>query len=327
MRGLTPAAAALRCPECGASTEVEPLPAEPGRLPPEGRLRCAACRRDYPIVRSVPRFVTTATGYAESFGIQWRRYEVQRPAEDRAVFLAKTGFGAPDLDGRLVLDAGCGSGRYAAVAASLGAQVAAVDVTAAVERAREVCARLPAVQVVQADLLRLPFAPATFDTIYSIGVLHHTADTHAAFDALVQVLKPGGRLAIWVYRRNTWLQERLNAALRALARRLSDRSLHRLAVAGAVGGGIPLVRRANLLVPFSSHPDWHIRICDTYDWYAPRFQHHHTVAETVSWFRAQGFEDVRPLRGYLPRGPRYDWIHDRGFLPGSGVSVVGRRPA
>jgi SAM-dependent methyltransferase len=158
-------------------------------------------------------------------------------------------------------------------------------------------------------------------------VLHHTADTRAAFDALVEVLKPGGRLAIWVYRRNTWLQERLNAALRALARRLSDRSLHRLAVAGAVGGGIPLVRRANLLVPFSSHPDWHIRVCDTYDWYAPRFQHHHTVAETVSWFRAQGFEDVRPLRGYLPRGPRYDWIHDRGFLPGSGVSVVGRRPA
>jgi SAM-dependent methyltransferase len=242
------------------------------------------------------------------------------------VFLAKTGFGPADLDGRLVLDAGCGSGRYAAVAASLGAEIAAVDVTAAVERAREVCADLPTVQVVQADLLRLPFAAATFDTIYSIGVLHHTADTRTAFDALVRVLKPGGRLAVWVYRRNTWLQERVNGALRAVARRLSDRTLHRLAVAGAVGGGIPLVRHANLLVPFSSHPDWGIRVCDTYDWYAPRFQHHHTVAETVEWFRARGFEDVRPLRGYLPRGPRYDWIHDRGLLPGSGVSVVGRRP-
>lgn len=204
MRGLTPAAAALRCPDCGAPPEVEPRPAESGRLPPEGRLLCAACRRDYPIVWSVPRFVTTPTGYAESFGIQWRRYEVQRPAEDRAVFLAKTGFESADLEGRLVLDAGCGSGRYAGVAASLGAQVAAVDVTAAVERAREVCALLPTVQVVQADLLHLPFAPATFDTIYSIGVLHHTVDTRTAFDALVRVLKPRGRLAVWVYRRNTW---------------------------------------------------------------------------------------------------------------------------
>ena len=115
--------------------------------------------------------------------------------------------------------------------------------------------------------------------------------------------------------------------LEGFTRRRVVAGLAILVVAGAVGGGIPLVRRANLLVPFSSHPDWHIRVCDTYDWYAPRFQHHHTVAETVSWFRAQGFEDVRPLRGYLPRGPRYDWIHDRGFLPGSGVSVVGRRPA
>jgi SAM-dependent methyltransferase len=274
----------------------------------------------------VPRFVTAETSYAESFGIQWQRYEVQRPPEDRAVFLAKTGFGPDDLDGRFVLDAGCGSGRYATVAASCGAHVAAVDVTAAVERARLTCADRPTVQVVQADLLRLPFGSATFDTIYSIGVLHHTADTRAAFDALVRVLKPGGRLAIWVYRRNAWLQERVNGVLRAVARRLSDRALHRLAVVGAIGGGIPLVRHANLLVPFSSHPDWHIRVCDTYDWYAPRFQHHHTVAETVGWFRARGFEDIRPLRGYLPRDSRYDWVHDRGLLPGSGVSVVGRLP-
>jgi SAM-dependent methyltransferase len=80
------------------------------------------------------------------------------------VFLAKTGFGPADLAGRLVLDAGCGSGRYAAVAASLGPQVAAVDVTMAVERARETCAPLPDVQVVQADLLRLPFTPGRRST-------------------------------------------------------------------------------------------------------------------------------------------------------------------
>jgi SAM-dependent methyltransferase/uncharacterized protein YbaR (Trm112 family) len=324
---LTPAAAALRCPGCRGALAADPAPGETSRLPAEGRLRCLSCGQDYPVVRGVPRFVLGPTGYAESFGIQWRRYDVQHPSEDREVFLAKTAFVPSDLQGRLVLDAGCGSGRYAAIAAGLGAHVAAVDVTAAVERAREVCAHLPEVQVTQADLLRLPFAPETFDSIYSIGVLHHTTDTRAAFDALVRVLKPGGRLAVWVYRRNTWLQEAVNSALRTVARRLPDRALHGLAVVGAVGGGIPLVRHANLLVPFSSHPDWRIRVCDTYDWYAPRFQHHHTVAEAVGWFRAWGFEDVRELRGYSPRSPRYDWIHDHGLLPGSGISVVGCRPA
>ena len=192
MRRLTPALAALRCLGCGGSLVIGPPAAQGGRLPSEGQLCCDACRREYPVVSGVPRFTTGPTGYAESFGIQWRRYDVQDPSEDREVFLAKTDFGAADLQGRLVLDAGCGSGRYTAIAARFGAHVAAVDVTAAVERAREVCAHLPEVQVTQADLLRLPFAPATFDTIYSIGVLHHTTDTRAAFATLVRCAQAGG---------------------------------------------------------------------------------------------------------------------------------------
>jgi SAM-dependent methyltransferase len=317
--------ALLRCPACGGALAADPS-AENGPTGGDGRLVCAGCARAFPVVRGIPRFVPAPAGYAESFGIQWTRYEVQRPDEDRAIFLAKTGFDPDTLAGRLVLDAGCGSGRYAGVAARLGARVFAVDVTQAVERAREVCADLPTVQVVQADILRLPFAPATFDAIYSIGVLHHTADTRAAFDALVRLLRPGGRLAVWIYRRTTRLQETVNSGLRAMTTRLPDRALHRLATAGAVLGGVPIFRHLNLLVPFSSHPDRHVRVCDTYDWYAPRYQHHHSEAEVVGWFRVHGFQDVRTLRGYSPRGAWYDRCQARGLIPGSGVNVVGRRP-
>ena len=318
--------ALLRCPACGGELAGDQL-ANDGTPPRDGRLTCERCAQSFPVVRGIPRFVPAPTGYAESFGIQWTRYDVQRPDEDRAIFLAKTGFDPEALAGRLVLDAGCGSGRYAAVAARLGARVFAVDVTQAVERARDVCATLPAVQVVQADLLRLPFAPETFDAIYSIGVLHHTADTRQAFDALVRVLRPGGRLAVWIYRRTTRLQEAVNSGLRAMTTRLPDRALHQLATGGAVLGGVPLLRHLNLLVPFSSHPDRHVRVCDTYDWYAPRYQHHHTEAEVVGWFRAHGFEDVHCLRGYAPRGAWYDRCQARGLIPGSGVNVVGRRPS
>lgn len=315
----------LRCLTCGGELTADPHAGDDVR-DGEGRLLCRRCARSVPVVRGIPRFVPAPTGYADSFGIQWTRYEVQRPDEDQAIFLAKTGFDPAALTGRLVLDAGCGSGRYAAVAARLGARVFAVDVTQAVERAREVCATLPAVQVVQADILRLPFAPETFDAIYSIGVLHHTADTRAAFDALVRLLRPGGRLAVWIYRRTTPLQEAVNAGLRAMTTRLPDRTLHRLATAGAFLGGVPLLRHLNLLVPFSSHPDRRVRVCDTYDWYAPRYQHHHAEAEVVGWFRAHGFADVRTLRGYAPRGAWYDRCQARGLIPGSGVNVVGQRP-
>lgn len=321
-----PLHAVLRCPECGGALAAKPRGVGDG-LAREGRLVCVGCAAAFPVVRGVPRFVAGPAGYAASFGIQWTRYEVQRPQEDLTVFLAKTGLSAETLKDRLVLDAGCGSGRYAAVAASLGGRVIAVDLTDAVERAREICADRPDVQVVQADLLRLPFAPETFDAVYSIGVLHHTADTRTAFDALVRLLKPGGWLAAWVYRKNTWPQEAVNSSLRAVSSRLPDRVLHRLAVAAALCGGVPLLRHLNLLVPFSSHPDGRIRVCDTYDWYAPRFQHHHTEAEVIGWFRARGFREIRRLRGYVPRGRWYDWCQERGLIPGSGVTVVGQRPA
>jgi SAM-dependent methyltransferase len=319
--------ALFRCPACGGRLDGE-APAGPAAGGGRGRLACAGCAREYPVRDGVPRFVDGDVADAESFGIQWTRYEVQRPAEDQAVFHAKTGFGPAELAGRLVLDAGCGSGRYAVVAAGLGARVVAVDATRAVERARALAdAAAAPVLVAQADLFRLPFGPASFDAIYSLGVLHHTRDTRAALAALLPLLRPGGRLAVWVYRRNTRLQEGINRGLRALTTRLSDRALHGLARAGAAVGGTPGLRHLNLLVPFSSHPDARVRVCDTYDWYAPRFQHHHTEAEVVAWFRAGGLTDVRVRPGYVARGAWYDWWQARGLMPGSGFSVVGRAPA
>ena len=47
--------------------------------------------------------------------------------------------------------------------------------------------------------MNLPFADGAFDVVYSIGVLHHTPDTKWAFLSLSRLVKPGGRIAIWVY--------------------------------------------------------------------------------------------------------------------------------
>ncbi len=76
-----------------------------------------------------------------------------------------------------------------------------MDLSGAVEAARDLTADLPAVSVVRGDLLRPPFATGTFDHIYSLGVLDHTPDPRAAFLALARLLRPGGRIAIWVYPR------------------------------------------------------------------------------------------------------------------------------
>jgi len=50
--------------------------------------------------------------------------------------------------------------------------------------------------VFQADVFKLPFAPQSFDYIYSMGGLHHTPDCEQALRGQPRLLKPGGRIAI-----------------------------------------------------------------------------------------------------------------------------------
>ncbi len=304
----------LRCPGCGTLLA-------PNLDPP--RVSCSRCSGAWPVIDGIPRFVESA--HLASFGLQWNRYEVAHDDEDRATFQAKTGVNLEELRGLTVLDAGCGGGRYSKVAAEAGATVFGADHTTAVEKASRLCAHLPEARFVQADLKRLPFAPESFDFVFSIGVMHHDVDTRAVFDAVSRMVKPGGRLAVWLYRRNQWWQERLNAFLRRRTVRMRPESLERWCRFGARLGGIPVVNRTlNKVVNFSAHPSWENRVCDTFDWYAPEHQHHHTVDELRHWFEQAGFGDLRVLPPEK-HGRAYLWTYRHNLLIGSGVNVVGRK--
>jgi SAM-dependent methyltransferase len=200
-----------------------------------------------------------------------------------------------------------------------------VDLSAAVEKAASLCAGMPYVQIVQADLLDLPVADAAFDLVFSIGVLHHTPDPRRAFAQLARKVKPGGRLAIWLYRKNTPPQEWLNSALRSVTTRLPPRVLEPLCVGLGVLGSLPILNRTlNKIANFSSHPDWTLRVCDNFDWYAPRYQSHHTVDELKSWFEEEGFDNLAELSPGK-NGRLYDWTYRHDLIIGSGVNVTGKR--
>jgi SAM-dependent methyltransferase len=265
---------------------------------------CGACGRRFPIVGGVPRFVAHEH-YSGSFGFQWNRFaqaqldSANGTARSLETFVLKTGWRLDDLAGRRVLDAGCGMGRFAEVCADAGADVHAVDLSVAVEAAHANLGGRPNVHVYQADIMRLPFTDATFDRIYSIGVLHHTPDTRAAFLALCPLLKPGGTIAIWVYTRELAQMFAGGEALRKVTPHLPKRwllSMSRVAV--------PLYRVhqhprvgpwSSWLVPTSLNPDPLWRWLDTFDWYSPKYQWKHTYEEVESWFREAGLVDVQRL--------------------------------
>jgi len=306
----------LRCPKCRASLDTADDPAS---------LRCRGCASTFPVAGGVPRLAGET--YVASFGRQWNRYDVARDEEDEATFAVKTGVHPADLAGKLVLDAGCGGGRYARLLGRFGAKVVAVDLSSAVEKAAALCADLPDVAVVQADLLDLPLAEGAFDLVFSIGVLHHSPDPRRAFAQVAARVRPGGRLAVWLYRRNTPPQEWVNTALRAATTRLPARVLEPLCVGLGVLGGVPgLSRTFNKVANFSNHPDTTLRVCDNFDWYAPKYQSHHTAGELLDWFRAEGFDGLRELAP-ARSGRVYDWAYRHDLIVGSGVNVVGTKDA
>src|SRR3954470_5095588 len=135
-----------------------------------------------------------------AYSLQWNRFRIVRPEEDRATFRNRTGLTPEDIAGAAVLDAGCGMGRYLRIAAEGNPRLlVGLDLSEAVRAAKDVTAGASHVGFTRGDLLRPPFGPGSFDHIYSLGVLDHTPDPRAAFLALAKLLRPGGRIVVWVY--------------------------------------------------------------------------------------------------------------------------------
>ncbi len=301
------------CPHCRARLSL-PLPE---------LLVCEQCQNEYPVLGGIPRFVQEQ--HLASFGFQWNRYEVAHTEEDQVTFEAKTGFRLAELAGLQILDAGCGGGRYSKIAADAGANILGADHTSAVEKAAGLCEGLQNAAFIQADLKNLPLAEASFDAAFSIGVMHHDENTREVFEAVAKMVKPGGRLAVWLYRRNQWWQERINRFLRNRTAGWPEGKLERLAKVGAWLGGVPVLNKMlNKVVNFSNHPNFENRVCDTYDWYAPAYQHHHTTEELCRWFREAGYDNLIVLPPEK-QGRFYRWSYEHDLIIGSGVNVQGTR--
>lgn len=98
------------------------------------------------------------------------------------------------LEGRRVLDVGCGIGFYTRRLQEAGADAYGVDVDPEkVAEARQIVAN---VQVAPAEAL--PFPDGFFDMVLSHEVLEHVDDDRQAVAEAIRVLKPGGRLVIFV---------------------------------------------------------------------------------------------------------------------------------
>jgi ubiquinone/menaquinone biosynthesis C-methylase UbiE len=98
-----------------------------------------------------------------------------------------------DLNGKRVLDAGCGKGRFARVLAERYPDASIVGLDLAEAMLRHVPA---SVRACAASMTTLPFPNGIFDRAYATESLEHAIDTEAAVAELCRVVRPGGRIVI-----------------------------------------------------------------------------------------------------------------------------------
>jgi ubiquinone/menaquinone biosynthesis C-methylase UbiE len=122
----------------------------------------------------------------------------------------------------LILDAGCGTGIFAAAFLARGAAITGLDVSLPMlARARRKLGN-SSFTAVAGDMLRLPFADAVFDKAVSVTALEFIGEAKAAVEDLFRVVKPGGRIVVatlnslspWAVRRKAAAEEDENSVFR-----------------------------------------------------------------------------------------------------------------
>ncbi|HTJ77253.1 MAG TPA: methyltransferase domain-containing protein [Acidimicrobiales bacterium] len=284
--------------------------------------------QDHEVVPGADLKRATAAAYGFEWNT-WSRFGWEPGGQFDAgpeVFRTKSLLAPNDLAGRVVVDAGCGNGRYSAAAARHAAQVIAIDLSTAVDAAFTNLRDLPGAHVVQGDLTRPPLPRDSVDRIFSIGVLMITGDARRTTEILAGRLRPDGTITAHVYARGFPLWQLDDAVVRSVTTRLPIGAVTRLAT-GMTRAAKALDRRGWL--GYSSlvlrvWPDDAVN----FDWYATPRQTYHTYPEVVGWFTDMGYEVVAtnerppPPPGRTARERLSRWVWRDAM-----VTVKARRPA
>jgi ubiquinone biosynthesis O-methyltransferase len=197
---------------------------------------------------------------------QWRASDVGAITEQlqRRLILSLLG----DVDGRRVLDIGCGDGGLAIELRRRGAIVTGIDASSDMIKAARARAKREGLEIEFAvDAAEgISFAPAQFDAVVAVTILCFIANAGPVFREIARLLRPGGLLVIgelgkwsvWAFARR--IRAWLGSPLWRRGRFRTTRELRRLAdgaglTAGPVYGAIyyPRWKRAaQVLAPYDS---------------------------------------------------------------------------
>jgi 2-polyprenyl-3-methyl-5-hydroxy-6-metoxy-1,4-benzoquinol methylase len=276
---------------------------------------------EIPVRGGVPRFVETQH-YAGSFGLEWLRFRnTQLDSVTGTRISAQRlerclGFPLSALQGKRVLEIGCGSGRFTEVLLEHGATVCSLDLSEAVEAAYENVGHHPRCLIVQANAVKAPFAKDAFDVVLCLGVLQHTENPEETLRAISRHAAPEGLVVVDNYALTARRVLALRYPLRFIIKHLSYERAHRLCrkmVAAwlplhrAVGRRLWLHAFVSRVSPVATYYHVYPQLSDaqqeefakldTIDFYTPKYERLQTVGSMRRLLRRARLEPVSVSKG------------------------------
>jgi len=308
----------LRCPNTLSKLTLTDVKIIDDKIK-SGILHSECGLHQYAIHNYIARFVKT-DNYANSFGWQWNKFKKTQFDSYSGFpitfnrFWKATNWEDKIQHGEWILDAGCGSGRFAEISSNTTANIVAIDYSNAVDACYENLGNRDNLIIIQCDIYKLPFENGFFDKIYSLGVLQHTLDVKEAVRSLSLKIKTAGYFCIDFYEKSFKSMLLPKYWLRPFTKRIDKESvflfleknidfllkvsriLRRIPFIGKLLARVVPVADYSTILPLSEKQIREWAILDTFDWLTPTYDNPQTRKTIHKWLNEFGFEKIEVLK-------------------------------
>ena len=228
----------------------------------------------------------------ESFSKEWSFYNYESDKtwgagadEMLKIFLNETNESIASLKDKIIFDAGCGNGALNSIVGGYGITTIAMDFSNSVEEAylknNHQC-----VHYIQGNVQFPPVAFEYFDIVHSSGVLIATNNTELSFSCIEPLVKPNGKLSVWLYHpRKDFIHNCFNK-IRNVTSKLPlgfQHFLYKITL-------FPIsyvIKRAK-----GNKQNTREMMVDIFDWFSPEFRWEHNHEEAKVWFKKRNYDNV-----------------------------------
>ena len=228
----------------------------------------------------------------ESFTKEWAVYNYEKDktwnADDAQMFnrfLLETDETTISLQNKIVFDAGCGNGKLNCLLGKKNITNIGMDFSNSIIVANKHNTSQN-VHFIQGDVQFPPIAFDYFDIIHCSGVLIHTNNTELSFSCITPLLKPGGKMSVFLYHpRNNFIHNSFNK-IRKVTSKLPLSFQYYLYL-------FTLFPVSYLIKKLKSNPqNAREMMVDILDWFTPEFRSEHTHNEVAAWFYKRAFSQI-----------------------------------